>query len=90
MLIIELFRGDPEGAVTFSIRGAPDPFVKASRVASAQLPGKEQTHKHRQIWGIVPGLGGWPKYVYAFWGVLPYDEEKDINKIAQEIPGTIP
>ena len=27
--------------------------------------GKEKTHKHKQIWGIVPGLGGRQKVVYV-------------------------
>ena len=28
--------------------------------------GKEKTHKHNQIWGIVPGRGGCQKFVYVF------------------------
>ena len=30
--------------------------------------GNEKTYKHKQICGIVPGLGGWHKFVYAFFG----------------------
>ena len=29
--------------------------------------GKEKTHKHKQICGIVPGLGGCQKFVYVFF-----------------------
>ena len=29
--------------------------------------GKENTcHRHKRIWGIVPGLAGWQKFVYVF------------------------
>ena len=47
------------------------------------LSGKEKTHKHKQICGIVPGLGGCQKFVYAFFfRVIPYGgEKKHINKI---------
>ena len=32
------------------------------------LSGKERkTHKHKQICGIVPGLGGWQNFVYVFF-----------------------
>ena len=29
--------------------------------------GKKKTHKHKQIRGIAPGLGGWQKFVYVFF-----------------------
>ena len=51
-----------------------DPFSQGS--------GKDKTHEHKQICGIVPGLGGWEIFVYVFlsgdslWGI-----EKYINKI---------
>ena len=49
---------------------------------------RKKAHKHKQISGIVPGLGGWQKFVYHiklcvfFWGggVIPYGGEKHINK----------
>ena len=43
--------------------------------------GKEKTNKYKQICGIVPGLGGYQKVVYAFFRVIPYGREKHINKI---------
>ena len=49
--------------------------------------GKEKTHKHKQICGIVPGLGGCQNFVDVFFGVIPYGEEKHINKVAPQIPG---
>ena len=50
--------------------------------------GKEKTHKHKQICGIVPGLGGCQKFVYVFFfRVSPYGGEKHINKIPPQIPG---
>ena len=30
--------------------------------------GKKNTHKHKQLWGIVPGLGGRPSFFYVFGG----------------------
>ena len=42
--------------------------------------GKEKTHKHKQICGIVPGLGGCQKFVYVFFWVVPYGGEKHIKK----------
>ena len=39
---------------------------------------------------IVPGLGGWQKFVYVFFGVIPYGGKKHINKIPPQNPGTIP
>ena len=32
-----------------------------------RLSGKEKTHKHKQICGIVPGLGGCQNFVYVFF-----------------------
>ena len=29
--------------------------------------GKKKAHKHKQICGIVPGLGGWQNFVYVFF-----------------------
>ena len=36
----------------------------------------KKTHKHKQICGIVPGLGGWQHFVYVFFRVIPYGGEK--------------
>ena len=42
-----------------------------------KISGKEKTHKHNQICGIVPGLGGCQKVVYVFFlRVIPYGGEK--------------
>ena len=30
------------------------------------------THKHKQIQGIVPGLGGWREFVYVFFEVITW------------------
>ena len=45
--------------------------------------GKKKTHKHKQIYGIVPRLGGCQKFVYVFFlfGPSPMGEKKHINKI---------
>ena len=44
--------------------------------------------KDRQIWGIVPRLGGWQKSAYVFFGgVTPFAEEKAHKQIPQKIPG---
>ena len=53
--------------------------------------GKENTHKHKPIWGIVQGLGGWQACVYLFFGgsLLMGEKRKHINKIPEN-PGTIP
>ena len=40
-----------------------------------------ETHKRKQNWGIVPGLGGWAEVVYVFFGVIPLGGEKHTNKI---------
>ena len=47
---------------------------------------KKKTHKHKQIRGIVPGLGGRQKSVYVFFWDIPYGE-KHINKIPPKIRG---
>ena len=50
--------------------------------------GKEKTHKHKQICGIVPGLGGVPKIcLCVFFGSFLMGEKKHINKIPPKIPG---
>ena len=64
--------------------------VSADRVAAINplISGKEKTHKHKQICGIVPGLGGCQIFVYVFFRVIPYGgEEKHINKVPPKIPG---
>ena len=53
---------------------------------------EEKTHTHKQIRGIVPGLGGWQNFVYAsFWGHSHFLwEQKYINKFPPpppKIPG---
>ena len=44
-------------------------------------------HRHEQIWGIVPGLGGWQKYVYAFMGSFLTGEKETHKQNPQKIPG---
>ena len=39
-----------------------------SLVFAGALLGERETHKHKQICGIVPGLNGWRNLVYVFWG----------------------
>ena len=56
------------------------------------MSGKEKTHKHKQIRGIVPGLGGCQKVFYVFFfffffGSFLMGERKHINKIPPKIPG---
>ena len=46
------------------------------------LQGKKKTHKHKQICGIVPGLGGCQNFVYVFFsGHSLWGRKKHINKI---------
>ena len=55
------------------------------------ISGKEKTHKHKQICGIVPGLGGCQKFVYVFFfRVIPYGREKTHKQNYPQNPGTIP
>ena len=53
-----------------------------------QMSGKEK-HKHKQICGIVPGLGGCQNFVYVFFffGSFLMGEKKHINKMPHKIPG---
>ena len=59
--------------------------VSKARVSSQ---GKEKTHKHKQICGIVPGLGGAKNlFMCFFFGSFLMGEKKHINKIPPKIPG---
>ena len=52
--------------------------------------GKEKTHKHKQICGIVPGLGGCAKQLFmclCFFFSFLMGEKKHINRIPPKIPG---
>ena len=49
---------------------------------------KENKHKHSQIWGTVPGLGGW-QFVCVFFGSHSLCRENHINKSPEHL-GTIP
>ena len=52
------------------------------------MSGKEKAHKHKQICGIVPGLGGCQKFVYVFFfGAFLIWGRKHISKIPSKIPG---
>ena len=55
---------------TTEMRERPGPlsWVKTLLDAFEGISGKEKTHKHKQICGIVPGLGGCRKYVCVFFG----------------------
>ena len=47
-----------------------------------KFSGKDKTHKHKQICGIVPGLGGCQTFVYVFFsGHSLWGRKKHINKI---------
>ena len=48
--------------------------------------GKE-AHQHKQMCGIVLGLGGWKNFVYVFYGSFLMGEKKPINKIPPKISG---
>ena len=52
--------------------------------------GEKKTHKHEQICGIVPGLGGCQIMFMCFFRVIPFGGEKHINRIPPKIHGTIP
>ena len=52
------------------------------------MSGKEKTHKHKQICGIVLGLGGWQNFVYVFFrSFLNYEGEKTHKQNPPKIPG---
>ena len=96
---------DPIFSCTTSSRLTGSALI-ASRLASMWAPlrstwllnrkpncqGKKKTHKHKQICGIVPGLGGCQKCVYVFfffsghslWGDKTHKQNSPQN------PGTIP
>ena len=61
-----------------------------SPVPQAAASRKEKTHKHKQIRGIVPGLGGCQNFVYVFFRVIPYGGEKTHKQNPPQNPGTIP
>ena len=53
------------------IWGLPKLPYSCSHFRRLPSSGKEKTHKHKQIYGIVPGLGGCQKFVYVvFSGYL--------------------
>ena len=54
---------------------------------SSQISGERKTHKDKHICGIIPELGGWQKYVYVFFRVIPCGREKHTNNIPRKIPG---
>ena len=66
---------------------ARDPLSLAECYTISAIPpcnsGREKTHKHKPICGIVPGLGG----CQFFFVFIPYGGEKHINKIPPKIPG---
>ena len=74
----QVFLGRPE-----FVPGTPPGHPTAKFLHS----GKEETHKHKRIGGIVPALGGCQNFVYVFFRVIPYGGEKHINKIPPRIPG---
>ena len=58
------------------------------------ISGKEKTHKHKQICGIVPGLGGCQNFVYVFFfffsGHSLWGQKKTHKQNSPQNPGTIP
>ena len=67
-----------------------DPFWDLFSISSCKS-GKEKTHKHKQICGIIPALGGCQKVVYVFFfRVIPYGGEKTHKQNSPPKPGTIP
>ena len=52
------------------------------------ISGKEKTHKHKQICGIVPGVGA--NFLFIFFGSFLMGEKKHKNKIPPPNPGTTP
>ena len=67
------------------------PVLKTDTLAcrnGERFSGKEKTHKHKQICGIVPGTGWVPKFcLCVFFGSFLMGEKKHINKIPPKIPG---
>ena len=43
------------------------PALLGKKCFSKIIQGKKKTHTHKQICGIVPGLGGCQKVVYVFF-----------------------
>ena len=67
------------------------PVMKCHKLPRGPKSGKEKTHKHKQICGIVPGLGGCQTFVYVFFfRVIPYGGEKTHKQNPPQNPGTIP
>ena len=48
-----------------------------------KFSGKEKTYKHKQSWGIVPGLGGWQTFVSVFLGSFRMGRKRR-NKIPRK------
>ena len=67
--------------------GSPHQPWFGSREIFRLVSGKGKTHKHKQICGIVPGLGGFQKVICVFFWVILMGEKKHINKIPPQIPG---
>ena len=65
-----------------------------SRNLRKRRSGKEKTHKHKhkQICGIVPGLGVCQNFVYVFFfgGHSLWGRKNHINKVPPQNPGTTP
>ena len=66
-------------------------WARLSRIlADARLFFRERrTHKHKQICGIVPGLGGCQKFVHVFFGSFLMGEKKTHKQSSPQNPGTI-
>ena len=79
-------------ACTTRYQGLPQRLSRGPGGPWAPLTqGKKKTHKHKQICGIVPGLGGCQKFVYVFFfRVIPYGGEKTHKQNSTRNPGTIP
>ena len=67
-------------------------FTTAVATYSTGFPQGKKTHKHKQICGIVPGLGGCQKFVYVFFcsGHFLWGEKKTHKQNSPKNPGTIP
>ena len=65
--------------------------IYASLIIEGRKSGKEKTYKHKQIAGIVPGLGGYQCFFLGggsfLMGPITWGRKEHINKIPP-IPGT--
>ena len=79
-------RSKTSGSLRSSSPGIPPCTPSFPSSLHSSFSGKDKTHKHKQICGIVPGLGGWQKFVYVLFWVIPYGGEETHKQNPSKIP----